>query len=392
MDREKIIRQLELHYSSKRDMLSRIPLGTQPNALWEELINRRRSKCIMLPLTSCKGNQYWYVTTKKMVAASEKVVEALYDYETEFDPFADSIPVVTLEEIFYTSFVEGSQISMQAAMEFLTSDCPPRDIEEQLIMNNRLAGNYASQNLCQTIDSSLMQELSYILTDGMDFGGRDFRSENLSDYTSLSGETFDFPSPREIPSRINEIAAFLSDSSVHPLIKSAIAQAWTVLVRPFPEGNERLGRILSNMILLRAGYTFFADVSLSALIARKSYGYYEAINNILREENGGDLTYFIEFFMELLSRAVDERTLRQRKHEENVENEDAAIAESAPPQGQEETTTKATNRICPVSGRAPLEMLNEYAKNPGKVIGKFSLFLLNLIKRLFAFKELTLNY
>ena len=34
------------------------------------------------------------------------------------------------------------------------------------------------------------------------------------------------------------------------------------------------------------------------------------IANILREENGGDLTYFIEYFLDLLSRAIDERKLR----------------------------------------------------------------------------------
>ena len=34
-----------------------------------------------------------------------------------------------------------------------------------------------------------------------------------------------------------------------------------IILRPFPEGNERLGRVLSSMILLRAGYTFFSDVS-----------------------------------------------------------------------------------------------------------------------------------
>ncbi len=35
------------------------------------------------------------------------------------------------------------------------------------------------------------------------------------------------------------------------------------------------------------------------------------IGNILREENGGDLTYFIEYFLDLLSRAVEEMKLRQ---------------------------------------------------------------------------------
>ena len=139
MNREKLIQHLEQRYSSKRDMISRIPLGLQPDAIWEELQNRRRAKSTVLPLTSCRGTPYWYVTTPKMIAASEKIVETLYENEADFDPYTSTLPVTTLEEVFYTSYVEGAQITMQAAMDFLTSDLPPRDIEEQLITNNRLA-------------------------------------------------------------------------------------------------------------------------------------------------------------------------------------------------------------------------------------------------------------
>ena len=128
MDREKLFRHLEQRYTSKRDMISRIPLGTQPDALWQELLNQRRSRSTVLPLYNYKGLPYWFVTTDKMVAASEKVVEALYEIETEFDPYTETLPVSTLEEVFYTSYVEGSQISIQAAMDFLTSDLPPREI------------------------------------------------------------------------------------------------------------------------------------------------------------------------------------------------------------------------------------------------------------------------
>lgn len=86
--------------------------------------------------------------------------------------------------------------------------------------------------------------------------------------------------------------------------------------------------MLSMIILLRSGYSFFSDVSLSALIARKSYGYYEAIGNILREENGGDLTYFLEYYLELLSRAVDERKLRisQRQEQNRIAESEMAKA------------------------------------------------------------------
>lgn len=326
MDREKLFRHLEQRYTSKRDLISRIPLGTQPDALWQELLNQRRSRSTVLPLYNYKGLPYWFVTTDKMVAVSEKIVEALYENEREFDPYTEALPVSTLEEVFYTSYVEGSQISIQDAMEFLTSDQPPRDIEEQMITNNRQAGSYASSNIYRPIDAEYLKELVYLLTDGMDQGGQDLRSTNEVDLAPASGETFEFPSVRTIPDRLNELSAFLELPNIHPLIKAAVAQAYLMILRPFPEGNERLGRMVSNIILLRTGYTFFGEISLSALIARRSYSYYEAMFNILREENGCDLTYFIEYYLELLSRAVDERRLKQRQKEDQSRQAEMALA------------------------------------------------------------------
>lgn len=317
MNREKLFKNLEKRYTSKRDMISRIPLGVNPDSLWQELLNLRRSSSTVLPLYSCNGKPYWYVTTEKMVASSEKIVEVLFENETEHDPYAEPLPVMTLEEVFFTGYIEGAQITLQAAMDFLTGEQPPRDIEEQLIVNNRMAGSYASENLYRPIDADFMRELIGILTDGMDTGGQDYRFTDETDYISADGERLQFPPPHVIPERIDALCGFLNEQNVHPLIKAAIAQAYLIVTRPFPEGNERLGRIISGMILLRSGYSFFSDVSLSALIARRSYAYYEAAANILREENEGDMTYFIEYYLELLSRAVDERRLRIQ----NAENE-----------------------------------------------------------------------
>ena len=78
-----------------------------------------------------------------MIASSEKIVSVLFENETEFDPYAEAPPVSTLEEVFFTGYIDGAQITMQEAMDFLTSGKPPRDIEEQLIMvyaKNRNAG------------------------------------------------------------------------------------------------------------------------------------------------------------------------------------------------------------------------------------------------------------
>ncbi len=329
MNREKLFKNLEKRYTSKRDMISRIPLGVNPDSLWQELLNLRRSSSTVLPLYSCNGKPYWYVTTEKMVASSEKIVEALFENETEHDPYAEPLPVMTLEEVFFTGYIEGAQITLQAAMDFLTGEQPPRDIEEQLIVNNRMAGSYASENLYRPIDADFMRELIGILTDGMDTGGQDYRFTDETDYISADGERLQFPPPHVIPERIDALCGFLNEQNVHPLIKAAIAQAYLIVTRPFPEGNERLGRIISGMILLRSGYSFFSDVSLSALIARRSYAYYEAAANILREENEGDMTYFVEYYLELLSRAVDERRLRIQNAENEVRQAEIEMARTA---------------------------------------------------------------
>lgn len=418
MDRDMLFRHLEQRYTSKRDMISRVPLGVQPDALWQELLNQRRSKSTVLPLYSYKGTPYWYVTTDKMIAASEKIVEALYENDADYDPYAEPPTVSTLEEIFFTSYVEGSQMTIQAAMDFLTGGQPPRDIEEQLITNNRVAGSYASANLYRPIEAGLLRELTTILTDGMDEGGQDYRTTETVDYSPADGEQFSFPSARTVPDRVGELSAFLASPQIHPLIKAAVAQAYMIILRPFPEGNERLGRVLSSMILLRAGYAFFSDVSLSALIARKSYGYYEAMANILREENGGDLTYFLEYFLELLSRAVDERRLRMTQREEQARQAEQELAKTplasapSPPVPSPDGSPHERKAIAPqtehaqaeevvsdLSGfqavaltetlesgidrtaqGAPIELLTQYAKDPTKVIGQMSAFLLMRMK------------
>ena len=329
MDRERLFKHLDQRYSSKRDMLSRIPLGEQVDSLWQELLNRRRTKATFLPIHNHLGIPYWYVTTGKMVAASEKIVEAMYENEKDFDPYTEAPPVSTLEEVFYTSYVDGANITIQDAMAYLQSDMPPRDIEEQMISNNRLAGSYASGNLYRVIDEAFIQDLAYILTDGMDNGGQDYRTADWISIPAMGDEEYKLPPAAIIPDRVAELVFFLSDAKAHPLIKASVAQAWMLVVRPFPEGNERLGRILSTVILLRAGYSFFSEISLSALIARKSYGYYESMANIIREENGGDLTYFIEYYLEVLARAIDERRLRLDRLHAEMQRAEAELARTA---------------------------------------------------------------
>ena len=316
MNKDTLLQYFDRHYIPRRDMLPRIPLGTNPDEFWKEIENRRRAKSTTLPIHGPAGSPYWFVTTDRMVSASETIVEELM--ASDESVFHGPPILAPLEEVFYTSYVEGSPMTMQAAMEFLQSGEEPRDVEEQMIVNNRSALSFAASNLYHPVDEEFIRMLTLILTQNMDGGGQDYRTSDWTEIPSMMGEPYELPTALSLPDRMKELTAYLADPLVHPLMKAAVAHALILAARPFPEGNERLARLLSTVILIRFGYTFLGEISLSELVAKNGYPYYNAIANILRKENGGDLTYFLEYYLLLLAQAVDER--RQRKLNAEAEN------------------------------------------------------------------------
>ena len=320
MDKERLFRYLERGYFSKSEIMPHLPLGVDPDEIWEEMLQSRREKGIILPLTNGNGDSYWYLLTNKMIAASEVIVDELMEHDTASELHQNTVS--TIEEIYYTGFLEGAQISVQDAMAFLQNGGEPCNPEELILLNSRQAAGFAAENMYHAIDRNYLHNLAYFLTEGLDNGGGDFRMTDSIEIPSMQGEPILLPSADRIPEQAENFTVFLADTKTHPLIKAAAAQAWVLAVRPFPEGNERLARLLSNVILIRAGYRFFGEISISSVIARTSYDYFRAIANILRPENGADLTYFLEYYMTALSGTVHElRTRREQQETKTIETE-----------------------------------------------------------------------
>ena len=324
MDKERLFRYLDRKYSSKSEIIPNIPLGEDADAIWAEILQNRRSRGITLPLSNADGDSYWYILTNNMISASEVIIDELMEQDTVSEPQKSSL--LTIEEIYYTGFMEGAQISIQDAMEFLQSGAEPSNAEELILMNSRQAAGFAAENMYHAIDSDFLHNLAYFLTEGLDNGGGNYRITDSIDIPSLQGEIVRLPPAHIIPEQTERFACFLADTGMHPLIKAATAQAWILAYRPFPEGNERLARLLSNVILIRAGYSFFGNISISSVLARTSYDYFRAIANILRIENGADLTYFLECYLVTLSSAVNELKERRKQQVEKVVEAEQQLA------------------------------------------------------------------
>ena len=324
MDQELLLQRLQKQYLTRREVLYRLPLNISVNTFWSELTDRRKKNSTVLPLHRGDGRPLWYVLTDQMIAASEKLCMLALENDQMFDPYRAGITSAMMEEVFFTSFVEGAQIDLREAMDFLGRGTEPENVQEQMILNNHSAWTDMTKLLYYPPDERFVRTLAYRLTAGMDNQATDYRQKDEHIIAAMAGQTYELPTAAAIPALMREYYGFLADTEVHPLIQAAVGQAYPLIIRPFPEGNERLARMISYAVLLRSGYDFFRDIPISGMIARESFRYYKSMQDIIRGENGGDLTYFMEYYLDLLARAVDvHMEMRERKLREAAERETA---------------------------------------------------------------------
>jgi Fic family protein len=95
------------------------------------------------------------------------------------------------------------------------------------------------------------------------------------------GVIFETATPFETPRLMNELIdwtnAALDDPDTHPLVTIGVFTVVFLAIHPFQDGNGRLSRILTTLLLLRTGYSFVPYSSLEAVIERTKSEYYLAL-------------------------------------------------------------------------------------------------------------------
>ncbi len=94
-------------------------------------------------------------------------------------------------------------------------------------------------------------------------------------------------------------------------VKSALAHLWFERIHPFIDGNGRIGRALSEQILLKAN---LPDMLLSQTIEIQRPSYYRELNQYGKDNQGNNISGWISWFTALIDRAI----VRERVAEQEV--------------------------------------------------------------------------
>ena len=92
---------------------------------------------------------------------------------------------------------------------------------------------------------------------------------------------FETATPFDTPRQMTELIAWLGQARelrrLHPLLIVALFIVVFLAIHPFQDGNGRLSRILTTLLLLQAGYAYVPYSSLESVIENSKEGYYLAL-------------------------------------------------------------------------------------------------------------------
>ena len=139
------------------------------------------------------------------------------------------------------------------------------------------------------------------------------------------GIVFETASPFDTPRLMGELLTWVNDERdkalLHPLLIIAIFVVVFLEIHPFQDGNGRLSRILTTLLLIQAGYTYVPYSSLESVIELNKEAYYLA----LRQTQGSirsdapNWQPWLAFFLRSMAEQV-------RRLEKKVERERIVLA------------------------------------------------------------------
>jgi Fic family protein len=121
------------------------------------------------------------------------------------------------------------------------------------------------------------------------------------------GIVFETETPFNTSTQMEKLVAWtrqnLEERFYHPLIVIGVFVVIFLAIHPFQDGNGRLSRALTTMLLLKSGYTYVPYSSLEAVIEQNKDAYYRALNRSQRTLKGGaDYEWWLVFFLTALQK------------------------------------------------------------------------------------------
>lgn len=222
-------------------------------------------------------------------------------------------------ESIASSQLEGAATTSRVALEMIKIGRHPRDDSEKMIMGNYQLMQYISERGEQPFTVKEILHLQSVAVEGIDderYSPGELRKET-DDVVVVNHEQQVLHTPIAagyLEAALDKLCQFINiaheksedESYLHPLVKASVIHFMMGYLHPFKDGNGRTARALFYWYMLKCGYSAFRFISISKLLKNAPAKYVKAY--LYTETDELDLTYFVDYQCEIVSRAVRDYT------------------------------------------------------------------------------------
>ena len=204
----------------------------------------------------------------------------------------------------------GFDSKLRAMAENLTFDVVFSSEIEGIRLNvdqvrSSIARRLGIENVKYTAPSHYVDSVVGVMLEAVQNYDQPLSKEKLCAWQSAFFPVGIAPSPERVEVEMQKFLNwFDTDQSVSSIIRSAVAHFWFVSIHPFEDGNGRLARILSDMLLARGEKSEFRFYNVSSQINKDKNHYYNILERM--QHGDGDITEWLVWYMQKLVEALDE--------------------------------------------------------------------------------------
>lgn len=230
--------------------------------------------------------------------------------------------VATVESVASSTRIEGVKLSDREVEKLLENleqqKFTTRDEQEVAGYAEVMELVFSSWNSIPLDENHIKQLHSYLLRHSL----KDERHRGT--YKTLSnsvaafapdgteiGIIFETSTPFDTPMAMQRLVEWIeqrfTEQDFHPLLVIALFVVRFLAIHPFQDGNGRLSRILTTLLLLKAGYSYVPYSSMESVIESNKEGYYLALRRTqgtLKQEDP-DWNPWVVFFLKSMKKQKD---------------------------------------------------------------------------------------
>lgn len=242
--------------------------------------------------------------------------------EAKADTLTQLVEVAKIQSTEASNKIEGIYTSDDRLKSLVTNKTSPRTRNEQEIAGYRdvLATIHENHDYIPVKPSIILQlHRDLYKFSGKSIGGKYKGSDNVIEEEDEAGNRrvrFQPLSAFETPGAIDEICAafdeMMAKTEADPLLLIPMFVLDFLCIHPFNDGNGRMSRLLTLLLLYRAGYFVGKYISIEKMIENTKETYYEALQNSSANWHEGDNDYipFVQYTLAVIVAAYREFSSR----------------------------------------------------------------------------------